>query len=282
MGQILFRKVTIVGVGLIGGSLGLAIKKNQIAREVVGLSQRHTTLATALKMGAIDQGYHDIKKSVTNADLVVMCTPVSIIIGMMSMIAPYLKRGCIITDVGSTKLPIVNAAQEHLPQPAFFLGSHPLAGSEKQGVQNAVAELFEKALCIITPVKTTNRTAYEMVKRFWTRVGANVKVMAPEQHDKALAYVSHLPHLVAYGLIKTVPDEFLELAAQGLKDSTRIAASSPQMWHDIAFANAKNIIPILDDMVRNLSVIRKSVVTNDSKTLLNLFKIAKTKRDTIL
>ncbi|MCB9757872.1 MAG: prephenate dehydrogenase/arogenate dehydrogenase family protein [Candidatus Omnitrophica bacterium] len=275
----LFRKVTIIGLGLIGGSLAKAIKDNRLAKEIVGLSQGQQTLTTALKEGIIDQGYHDISKAVANADLVVLATPVGAITGMLSSIGPHLRRGCIVTDVGSSKQLIVAAAQKYLPNNVYFVGSHPLAGSEKSGVANAHAELFKNATCIMTPTDETHRMARDRVKSLWAKVGAHVKFMSPEEHDKTLGYVSHLPHVVAYALMEAIPPEFLPFAAQGLKDTTRIAGSSSQMWTDIVMSNKKNLIKVIDEMVKNLSLIRKAISTDDQKTLLSVFKNAKTKHD---
>ena len=277
----LFRKVTVIGVGLIGGSLAKAIKKNKIAKEVVGVSQGQQSLATALKEGTIDQGYHDVAKAVTNSDLVILAAPVGIIINMLAMIGPHLRRGCIVTDVGSSKVSIVHAAQKFLPSHVFYVGSHPLTGSEKAGVQHANAELFHNATVVMTPTDTTHRLAKERVKLLWTKVGAQVKFMTPDEHDKALGYVSHLPHMVAFALMETVPSDILSFAAQGLKDTTRIAASSPQMWNDISVSNKKNVIKAIDEVAKNLSLIRKAISTDDQKTLLNLFKNAKAKRDSL-
>jgi prephenate dehydrogenase len=278
----LFKRITIIGVGLMGGSIGLAVKKYKLAREVIGLSQKQTTLAMAQKMGAIDQGYHDVKKAVADADLVVLATPVSIIVGMLGMMGRQLRRHCVVTDVGSAKVAIIKAARESLAFPHLFVSSHPMAGSEKTGVQYASADLFQGTTCIMTPTNETNRTAVERIKRFWTVMGANIKTMSPEEHDKVMACISHLPHVLAYGLMETVPQEFLEFAAQGLKDTTRIASSSPQMWHDICLGNAKNIVPIIDEYVKNLAQLRKCIVTNDSKNLINHFKLAKSKRDQLV
>jgi len=277
----LFRKVAVIGVGLIGGSLAKAIRKNKLAKEIVGVSQSQQTLNAAITDGVIDQGYHDVSKAVANADLVILAAPVGIIENMLGTIGPHLRRGCIITDVGSSKQSVVHAAQKFLPNNVFFVGSHPLAGSEKDGVKNASAELFQNATCIMTPTDTTHRLAKERVKLLWAKVGANVKFMTPEEHDKALGYVSHLPHMIAFALMETVPSEFLQYAAQGLKDTTRIAASSPQMWNDIAISNKRVVVKAIDEVVKNLSLIRKTISTNDQKTLLNVLKGAKTKRDSL-
>ena len=277
----LFRKVTIIGVGLMGGSIGMGIKKRKLAHEVAGLSQQQTTIATAVKNGAIDHGSPDLKRAVHNADLVILSTPVSIIAEILPTIGPLLKRNCIVTDVGSTKSSIVSAAQKFFPAHVYFVGSHPLAGSEKKGAEFAEADLFVNSTCLMTPTDKTNRTACERVKALWTKLGAKVKFISPDEHDQILAYISHLPHLAAYSLIGAIPQEHLEYAAQGLKDTTRIASSSPQMWSDISMANKKNIVAALDEMVKNLGMVRKMVVSNDQQNLINYFKGAKTKRDAI-
>ena len=275
----LFKKVTIVGVGLIGGSLGLAIKKNRLAREVVGFSQRHTSLTIALKSQAVDQAYQDVKKAVTNADFVILATPVSIIPGMLNIIGPHLKRNCIITDVGSTKASIVSAAEESLPKSVSFVGSHPLAGSEKRGVQHANADLFEKSVCIMTPTNKTNRGARERVKKFWSKIGATTKFLSPEEHDKTLGYISHLPHVLTYALMEAIPSQYLGYGAQGLKDTTRIASSPPHIWNDICLGNSRNVIRGIDEVVKALGVMRSALSVQDQKVLLEHFKIAKNKRD---
>ncbi len=277
----LFRKVTIIGIGLIGGSLGKAIKKHKLAREVIGVAQQQSTLTLAIKNQVIDHGYLDVKKAVVNADLVVLATPVSIITGILSMIGPHLRRNCIVTDVGSSKLSIVHAAQQHLPSASFFVGSHPLAGSEKRGVQHAQEDLFNGSVCIMTPTEETHRVARDRVKLLWTKLGCQVKLLSPEEHDKILAYISHLPHLMAYALMEAIPSEYLPYAAQGLKDTTRIASSSPQMWTDICMGNSKNLIRALDELVKNLSALRKAVSSHNQRELTEHFQAAKQKRDGI-
>ena len=276
----LFRKVTIVGVGLMGGSLGLAIKKAKLAREVVGFSQRASSLQTAEKMQAIDQGFQDLKKAVANADLVVLCTPVSIISGMIKTLGPALKRNCIVTDVGSAKVPIVRDSQD-LPGHVAFVGSHPLAGSEKAGVQYASADLYNDSLCVMTPTDKTSRAAVTKVKRLWTHIGCKVKFMPAEEHDRIMAYISHLPHVLAYVLMGVIPEGFLEYAGQGLRDTTRIAGSSPQMWGDICGGNSANIIHAIDEVVKDLAGLRKGMSSDSTKSLVEYFHNAKIKRDKI-
>ena len=274
----LFRQVTIIGVGLIGGSLGMAIKKNRVAQEVVGLSHRHTSLVYALKNNAIDKAFYDIKKAVEHADLVVMATPVNSIVSLLPMVGRYLKRGCIVTDVGSTKAAIVETAEKNLTS-AFFVGSHPLAGSEKRGAEFASPDLFQNSLCLMTPNERTNRFADERVRALWIRLGAVVKTLPPSEHDKILAYISHLPHLVAYALMGAIPSEYLSYAAQGLKDTTRIASSSAHIWNDICLLNSQNVLHSLDELVKTLSLLRKYIVARDEQNLIETFKKAKSKRD---
>ncbi|MBF0522389.1 MAG: prephenate dehydrogenase [Candidatus Omnitrophica bacterium] len=277
-----FRKVTIIGVGLMGGSLGLALKKHQLAREIVGLSQKQSTLVNAMKMKAIDIGFTDVRKAVNNADLVILSTPVEAIKKLLPAIAPHLKRGCIVTDMGSAKADIVEEAEKVLPQSVFFVGSHPMVGSEKKGVDFAQENLFENSLCLMTPTPKTHAQAKDRVTALWTKLGVRVKYLPPEEHDKILAYVSHLPHLVAFALMGTIPQEFLEFGASGLRDTTRVASSSPQMWHDICFLNSKNIVNSLDEFVKSLSELRKAIVDDDQNGLLTYFTKSKEKRDGLL
>jgi prephenate dehydrogenase len=278
----LFRKVTILGVGLIGGSLGRALKKHKLAGEIFGVSRRKEALIAAVKSCAIDHGTQDIHKAVANADLVVLATPVNTVAVMFELIAPHIKRGCIVMDVGSTKATIVAAAQQKLPNPSMFVGAHPLTGSEKRGVENAVDDLFAGSLCVMTPVEGTHRSAVDRVKRMWEALGAQVKMMSPEDHDTAVTYVSHLPHIAAFALIGAIPESNLPMAAQGLKDTTRIASSSPEIWSDICLANAKNIVKAIDEFVGVLSVFRKAISEEDEKSLLNELKKSKLKRDKVL
>ena len=275
----LFRRVAIIGVGLIGGSLGLAIKKHRLAREVVGIARQNSSLSLALKNKVIDKASHDFKNGLYDVDLVVLAAPTKAIISILSSIKGNLKRGCIVMDVGSSKEAIVEAAQKTLPNHVFFVGSHPLAGSEKKGVAFSREDLFDRSMCILTPMEKTNKQALERVKSLWTKLGTIVKTMSPEEHDKALAYISHLPHIQAYGLIDTIPTEHLQYAPQGLKDTTRIASSDPEMWRDICMTNQANLLRSLDDFVKSLSALRKLIVSRDEHALAEHFKKSKQKRD---
>ena len=276
-----FRRVTIVGVGLMGGSLGMALRKHGVAKEVVGLSQSQSSLVQAIKKKAIDIAETDIAKGIRNADLIVMATPVDSIIKLLDVINPHLKRGAIITDLGSAKTEIVEAANKILSAPNMFVGSHPLVGSEKKGVIHATAELFEGSQCVVTPTEQTNKGAVDRIKAMWDKLGCKVGEMSCEKHDQMLSYISHLPHILAFGLMESIPDEYIDFSPQSLKDTTRIAASSPQMWNDICMANSKNILKALDETITLYSKIRQTIVSGDRKTLMDHFTKAKEKREAI-
>ncbi len=278
----MFKRVTIVGVGLMGGSLGMAIKKHSLAQEVVGFSQRQSSLLEAIKQKAIDVAETDARNALSHADLVIFATPVESIIKLLPTLSPFIRRGCYVTDLGSVKAEIVEVAEKNLQTPPFFIGAHPLVGSEKQGVENASAELFENTKCIMTPTDKTNPAVKEKMKSFWSRMGAQVSFLTPTEHDEILSYTSHLPHLLAYGLVDTLPAKSQEFIAQGFKDTTRIASSSPQIWNDISMTNSKNLIKALDELVKNLSTMRKAINSHDTQTLTQIFTRAKEKRDAIL
>ncbi|MBF0569385.1 MAG: prephenate dehydrogenase/arogenate dehydrogenase family protein [Candidatus Omnitrophica bacterium] len=277
----LFRKVAILGTGLIGGSIGLALRKQGIASEVVGLGRQEASLKLAVEMGAIDEGTTDIRKAIGGADMVILAAPVKVIAEQIKDISKNLRRGCIVTDVGSTKSLVVEAAQKYFPPHVLFVGSHPLTGSEKSGIASARLDFFKGGVCILTPTDKTNRLAKDKVKHFWELLGMQVRLMDPVKHDEVLAYVSHLPHLAAFGLIRAVPDEFLQHASSGFRDTTRIAASSSQMWSEICSANYRNVLKSLDEMIRNLSDIRKAIVEQDEQTLATYFTQAKAKREVL-
>ncbi|MFH1360345.1 MAG: prephenate dehydrogenase [Candidatus Omnitrophota bacterium] len=279
--RIFFRKVTIVGVGLIGGSLGMAIKKNGLAKEVMGLARRHGPLVTAIRGGAIDKISHDYKKAVDGSDLVIFATPVKTIMELFPKVGCFLKRGCLVTDVGSIKEEIVRAAHKSLPPYVNFVGSHPVAGSEKSGNLFANADLFKDSLCVVTPTDKTNRAAVDTIKTLWTKCGALVKTLSPQEHDQILAYVSHVPHLLAYSLMDAIPEKYLDYASSGLKDTTRVASSDPKMWNDICMANSRNILRTLDSVVKQISVLRKAITSRKEQDLMERFKESKRKRDGI-
>ena len=273
----LFNKVVIIGVGLIGGSIGLGIKKRKLAKQVIGISRHKKTINSAKARGAIDFGYLDLS-AVSQADLIVLATPINSIIQLGLKISPLVKPDALITDAGSTKKLIVKALEKILPN---FVGAHPLAGSEKQGVMNAQADLFCRSLCVLTPTAKTSKAALNMIKRFWMELGAGIVYLSPGRHDKFISYVSQLPHIVAFSLIQSVPHNSLYLASTGLRDTTRIAASAALLWKDILFTNSENILDALEIFSRSLSRIKSAIKQKDAQALERILRQARQKRQSL-
>jgi prephenate dehydrogenase len=234
------KRLSVLGVGLLGGSLGLAAKAYLTDCEVVGYAHRAATLKAALDMGAIDEGYEDLDQAVQGADLVVLCTPVGMLPEILNRAAPALLPGAVVTDVGSTKATIVRAAEQS-GRSFKFVGSHPMAGSEKRGVEFGRADLFRNAVCITTPTERTDREALEQVEHFWRRLGMRMRRLTPEDHDRLVCDVSHLPHAVAAALLTAQQDEALDLVGRGFLDATRIAGGDGGLWRDILLDNRVNL-----------------------------------------
>ena len=278
-----FKKVAIIGVGLIGGSIGLAIKKRSLANEVVGVFRRDSTLKRALKCNAVDKAMMFIELGVNEADLIIVASPVHSIPKIIKIAAKYAKKGAIITDAGSTKAWIVNSVERSLTKSRkiHFVGSHPMAGSEHTGVEFAKADLFEKAPCIVTNSATTDRPSLNKVIKFWRSLGAIVKVMSPASHDKSVSLISHLPHIVAFGLAGSVPLRELRYAAEGFKDTTRVASSDPELWADIFLTNKREILKAGRLFESYYKDILKAISKGDHKKTVIFLKRAKSKRDTL-
>ena len=235
------QRLSIIGVGLLGGSLGLAVKKTINDCHVIGYGHRGITLAKAIEIGAIDDATQDITQAVREADCVVLCTPVGLFEGLLVQMAPALKPGAIVTDVGSTKRSVVASAGRLMPETIQFVGSHPMAGSEKRGVEFSRADLFEGSVCITTPLPGTPPEAIEVIEGLWKAVGMRIIRMTPEQHDRRVALVSHLPHAVAAALVAIQDEHTLALAGKGFADATRIAAGDGVLWRDIFLDNADEL-----------------------------------------
>ncbi|MCM8796019.1 MAG: prephenate dehydrogenase/arogenate dehydrogenase family protein [Candidatus Omnitrophica bacterium] len=274
----LFDKVAIVGTGLIGGSIALAIKKKQIAKEVIGISRHRYTLALAKKIHAIDKGSLDLEV-IKDADLVILATPVNTILNLAPRISKIIKGNCIVIDVGSTKQEIVAKLSKVF---THYLGAHPLAGSEKRGIVNATADLFKDSLCILTPTKNTDKKTLRKITRLWVELGAEVDILSANRHDKILSFTSHLPHIVAFSLIKSIPQRYLKFASGGLKDTTRIAGSESELWSDIFLSNRKNILGSIRILENNLEKIKSAITRKDKRRLNRILKKAKEKRDNLI
>ena len=273
----LFNKVAIIGVGLIGGSIALAIKKKRLAGEIVGVSRHKKTLLLARKSGAIDRGSQDIN-IIRDADLLILATPVSTILNLAPAIRKIISSICIVSDVGSTKQEIVSKLGKIFPR---YVGSHPLAGSEKRGIINADSFIFKDSLCILTPTKNTDKEALGKVKRLWAKLGAKVIFLAPATHDKLLSHLSHLPHVVAFSLIESIPKRYLRFAPSSLRDTTRIALSDSRLWVDIFLSNQKNMLKSIEEFQRNLSKIKYAIRKKDKKLLSSILKQAQKRRKII-
>lgn len=280
-----FQKITIVGVGLLGGSLGLAVRKRRIAREAAGYARRKATIAESEKMGALDYVTTDLLAAVSGADLVILCSPLAQMKPLVKQLLPALKHGAIVTDVGSVKAGVVRDLESLVAKAgAHFVGSHPMAGAEKTGVLAAREDLFQCAVCVVTPTRKTNRAALKKVERFWQDVGGRVLTLTPELHDAFVSRSSHLPHITAAALARQIldpaqPKAQTLLCANGFRDTTRIASGSPEMWRDIALANRKNISRALDGFAAELRKFQTALKRNDAKSVAKFFETAKQRRD---
>jgi len=280
-----FRKITIVGVGLLGGSVGLAVKRRKLAREVAGFVRRAASLKDCEKAGAVDFATTDLPAAVWNADLVILCTPLSQMRPLVEQMLPALKRGVIVTDVGSAKAGVVRELESLIAgSGGHFIGSHPIAGSEKAGVNAARADLFENAVCVVMPTKKSNTAAVRKVEQFWKAVGLRVLRLTPELHDALVGRSSHLPHLVAAALAGHVlnpahPKLQALLCASGFRDATRVASGSPEMWRDIVLANRKNLRIALDDFVRELQCLQTILRRRQGRKIREFLETAKRRRD---
>jgi len=273
----LFNKVAVIGTGLIGGSIALAIKKRRLADEVIGVSRHKSTLLLAKKIHAIDRGSEDIN-IIKGADLVILATPVSTILALAPKIAGIIKKECIVTDVGSTKQEIAAKLGKIFPR---YVGTHPMAGSQKRGVANAKPQIFKGSLCLLTPLGNTDKEACVKIKKLWLSLGAKVIYLSPKMHDKILSFISHLPHIAAFSLISSVPSQYLKFSSTGLKDTTRIAASETELWNDIFLSNRKNILKAIAVLEDNLKKIKSALNKKDKYSLTKLLREAKLKRDSL-
>ncbi|MFN3467955.1 MAG: prephenate dehydrogenase [Candidatus Brocadiales bacterium] len=280
--------VSIVGPGLIGGSIGLGLKARNLARRVVGVGHRDASLKKALEMRAIDHATKDLGEGVRDADIVILCTSVKLIPEIAKKIMPWMKVGSILTDVGSTKGCIVkkiralSRGSRNIPDRGVkFIGGHPLAGSEQRGIAAARPDLFQGATCILTPVDR-NAQARDTVKGMWEALGAEVRFLSPEEHDLIIAFISHLPQLVATCLVNTLRPGQLAFTARGFKDLTRIASSDPSLWQDILLQNREALLEAITDFQNEIVLIKKILLGKDSKRLFARLKRAKTRRDSLL
>jgi prephenate dehydrogenase len=282
---VLFQKVTLIGVGLLGGSLGLAIRQRRLAREVAGYVRRASAIAECEQFGAADYATTDLLAAVSGADLVVLCTPLAQMKPLVVRLLPALKRGAIVTDVGSVKAGVVRDLEARVQKAgAHFIGSHPMAGAEKTGVASARKDLYVDAACVVTSTRRSHPAALRKVEAFWKAVGGRVIRLKPEVHDALVSRSSHLPHITAATLANLVlgpaaPETQAALCANGFRDTTRIASGSPEMWRDIALANRRNLVRAIDRFVVDLGAFQKALKKSDVKAVARFFELAKQRRD---
>ncbi|MEJ0091501.1 MAG: prephenate dehydrogenase/arogenate dehydrogenase family protein [Limisphaerales bacterium] len=280
-----FQKISIIGVGLLGGSIGLAARQRKLAGEIAGFVRRPASLKDCEKTGAVDYATTDLLAAVSNSDLVVLCTPLAQMRPLAEQFLPALKRGTIVTDVGSVKAGVVRELESLvMTAGAHFIGGHPMAGGEKMGVRAARADLFVNAVNILTPTKKSNANAVRKLERFWKSVGARTLRLAAAEHDWLVSRSSHLPHVVAMTLAGLVldpkqPKALAGLCATGFRDTTRIASSSPEMWRDITLANRKNIARAVDEYMAGLKKFQTILKSGDAEAIEKLFADARQRRD---
>ena len=281
-----FDCIVIAGVGLIGGSVGLALKQAGFKGKIIGLGRKWSSLKRAFDAGAVDSVSMDFDEALKDADLLVIGTPVDKIIEIAKEAVKYTPKGCIITDVGSTKK-LVNEIEKLMPDDVYFVGAHPMAGSHKTGIESANAHLFEKSTCIITQTEFTDSKSLNTVSEMWHTIGAYVHIMSPEEHDFLISASSHLPHTVACALVSVVSNaenhqgRAINFSATGFADMTRIASGSPEIWKGILLQNADMVISMLGKMELELATFRNILETKNEEMLKEKLNQAKKIRDSI-
>ena len=276
--QPLFNRVAFIGIGLIGSSMARVMRRDKLAGSIVACARRQETLDACLKLGIADEVTSDYALAVKNADLVVIASPISTNKAIAKAIAPHLKAGAIITDVGSVKQAVIAAIAPHLPANVHFVPAHPLAGTEYSGPEAGFAELFEGRWCILTPVPGGDAAAVAKVTEFWRKAGSKIETMQADHHDKVLAITSHLPHLFAFTIVGTADDlaedlkqEVIQYSATGFRDFTRIAASDPVMWRDIFMNNRDATLEVLQRFTEDLTALQRAIRRGDGESLEKLF-----------
>jgi prephenate dehydrogenase len=272
--------VTLVGVGLLGGSIGLALRAAGFTGRRIGVGRRRSSLDKALACDAVDQVTLDPADGVAEAQLVVLSTPIGQFEPLLRQIAGALAPGTYVTDVGSTKAQVVRTARRLLPAGVRFVGAHPMAGSEKTGVEFARADLFEEALCLVTPTRATPAEDATAVCHFWQALGGHTVTLSPQQHDKLMARISHLPHVAAAALVRLAGKQnAIDLAGPGFQDTTRIASGNSAMWTDILRSNGKPIQKALDDLIKELTKVRGYLQDEDIRAIEKWLEDGKKTRD---
>ena len=285
----MFKKICIIGCGLIGSSLARAIKKNNLAEKIVSSNRSDAVNKKVIELKIVDDSSSDTKKMTDGSDLVVIATPLSSYEDVISKIKNSLKAGVILTDVGSVKENIMNLIEKNIPESISWIPSHPIAGTEESGPEAGFSELFQNRWCILTPSKKAKEKDINLLQTFWEKVGSKVDIMDAKQHDYILSITSHIPHLIAYNIVNTslnIQDEkestIVKYSAGGLRDFTRIAASNPIMWRDVFIQNKNNTSKMIDQFIKNLEDLKKAIENEDGKKLEQIFtKTKKIRKDIV-
>jgi prephenate dehydrogenase len=286
--KIFFKKTTIIGLGLIGGSLARALRRKGLTSEITGVGRGIENLETGISLGIIDNYSTDPIKGIKDADVVILATPVATIVDILKKICAYLNDDTIVSDVGSVKGSIIKKIESFIPDKFLFVGAHPIAGTEDSGVKASFAELFIGRKCILTPTEKTDKKSLEIIKAMWESVGSDVILMDPDRHDTIMAAVSHLPHIIAYSLVNTIDDfrdfekDLLSFSAGGFRDTTRIALSHPVIWKDICLFNKEAILNMIERYQDTLSRLKSLIENDEASSLIKEFeRSVKTRREIV-
>jgi cyclohexadieny/prephenate dehydrogenase len=278
MTDVKFKKLALIGIGLIGSSIARSAKAHGLAEEIVCAARTADTRRVALELGIVDAAFENPAEAVKGADLVILCTPIGTYGTLAATIGPALEAGAILTDVGSVKEAVVNAVAPHLPDYVDFIPGHPVAGTEKSGPAAGFAELFIGRWFILTPTQKSTLEGVEKLSDFWTTMGSKVETMDPAHHDLVLAITSHIPHLIAYNIVGTADDledvtqsEVIKYSAGGFRDFTRIAASDPTMWRDVFLHNKDAVLEMLGRFSEDLTALQRAIRREDGDTLFKIF-----------
>jgi prephenate dehydrogenase len=276
------NQITVIGLGLLGGSISLAILRSFSGIKVVGYAHRASTCEKAEQLAVASEVVNDLCQSVSDSDLVILATPLCTFENIFGEIADSLPDGCVVTDVGSTKVFPHRWAAKMLPSNVHYVGSHPIVGSEQRGVEFARDDLFFQAVCILTTTEKTNHRAVQILKRFWSQLGCFVKIMKPADHDRIFADVSHLPHIMAAALINANNGEDLKFAGKGFMDTSRVASGPANVWADVLLTNKNNMLRSIDKVIAELTKFKKAIKSENKPEIEKLLEKARDKRATMI
>ena len=287
--SVIYNKVALIGLGLIAGSMSLAMRRAGLAGEIIGTARSAETRETAKRLGLVDHVVDSPIEAVRDADLVVLAIPVGVMGGIAEEIAPYLKPGATLTDVGSVKRHVIQEVAPHVPEGVHFIPGHPIAGTEHSGPESGFAELFDNRWCLLIADETSDADAVARLRKLWENMGSNVGIMEAEHHDLVLAVTSHAPHLIAYTMVGVADDmarvtdsEVINYSAAGFRDFTRIAASDPTMWRDVFLTNKDATLEILGRFTEELFALQRAIRTGDGDHLFDYFTRTRAVRRSII